>query len=319
MLRPALTIGNLARTLFSLLLCTAVLTGCEGVRKAPGLLEVLVPPGPTELTVVTYNIRYGTASDGENRWDNRRAMLVASIRRLAPDVLCLQEALGFQIDYLQRELGMASLGVGRDDGRSAGEFSAILYRSDRLTAERQRTFWFSDTPEKPGSRSWGNSIPRICTFAQFADPVTGRRFKVFNLHLDHQGEPSRNRSVELLAQATLDTRALGVPVIVAGDFNATPESAALRYMRGEAGSASGASEAASSPRLIDTLAAAGAVPPAAEAGTFHDFKGRTDGQRIDFILTDRVIETSSAGIDRFSEAGRFPSDHFAVWAKLRLK
>jgi len=301
-------------------------SGCESVTKRPGLLELLLPPGATELTVVSYNVRYGTADDGPDAWENRREMLVAGVRKLDPDFLCVQEALDFQVEYLMRELGMASVGVGRDDGKLAGEFSAILYKSDKFAAESGSTFWFSNTPERPGSKNWGNTIPRICTFAGFVEPRSGRRFKIFNTHLDHLSEPSRNRSVELLARAMLDSRQLGVPVIVTGDFNAGPRSPAIRYMRGEVEAAVPAAErtplmAASpaSPRLVDTLVISGSLPSAGSDGTFHNFNGKTDGPRVDYVFTDKVIETSSAGIDHFSDSGRFPSDHFAVWAKLRLK
>ena len=313
-------------TLAALGLAAIFASGCEGVTKRPGLLEMLVPPGPTELSVLTCNVRYGTADDGPNAWGKRRELMVAGIKKLDPDFLCVQEALDFQVEYLMRELGMASVGVGRDDGKLAGEFSAILYKSDKFAAESGSTFWFSNTPERPGSKTWGNTTPRICTFAGFVEPKSGRRFKVFNIHLDHQSEPSRNRSVELLSRAMLDSRQLGVPVIVTGDFNATPQSLAIRYVRGELESAVPAAErtavmAASpaSPRLADTLSASGSLPPTGADGTFHDFTGRTDGPRIDYIFTDKGIETAGAGIDRFGDSGRFPSDHFAVWAKLRLK
>ncbi len=316
----------LVAALVALALAAVFASGCEGVTKRPGLLELLVPPGATDLSVASYNVRYGTADDGSNAWEKRREMLVAGVKKLDPDFLCVQEALDFQVEYLMRELGMASVGVGRDDGKLAGEFSAILYKSDKFAAESGTTFWFSNTPDRAGSKNWGNTIPRICTFAGFVEPRSGRRFKVFNVHLDHQSEPSRNRSVELLARAMLDSRQLGVPVIVTGDFNAGPQSPAIRYMRGEAEAAVSAGDrtpqmAASpaSPRLVDTLVVAGSLPGPGLDGTFHDFAGKTDGPRIDFVFTDKVIETAGAGIDHFNDGGRFPSDHFAVWAKLRLK
>lgn len=325
------TVSLMAAPLFLVALVVAAVaavftTGCEGVIKRPGLLELLVPPGATELCVVTYNVRYGTADDGPNAWDKRRELLVEGVKKLEPDFLCVQEALDFQVEYLMRELGMASVGVGRDDGNQTGEFSAILYKSDKFAAESGSTFWFSDTPDRPGSKNWGNTIPRICTFAGFVEPRSGRRFKVFNMHLDHESEPSRNRSVELLARAMLDSRQLGVPVIVTGDFNATPQSSGIRYVLGEVESAVPWAERTAvmaappaSPRLVDTLVVSGNLPPSGKDGTFHGFKGLTDGPRVDYVFTDKVIQTAAAGIDHFSESGRLPSDHFAVWAKLRLK
>src|SRR5688500_7368624 len=130
-----------------------------------------VPVQPREpLTVMTFNIRYGTAKDGENEWSKRRDMLFEVIRDGRPDLLGLQEALDFQIDEILAAVsGYAVVGVGRDDGAEKGEYSAILFRTERFHVAEAGTFWFSDTPTVPGSRSWGNQITRISSWARFID------------------------------------------------------------------------------------------------------------------------------------------------------
>src|SRR5690606_11157963 len=142
----------------------------------------------------------------ENAWHRRRDLLAEVIRDAAPDVVGLQEALATQLDDLARLLPQYSrLGVGRDDGDAAREHSAILYRTSRLEVAggaEQGTFWLSVTPEVPGSKSWGNSIPRICTWARFIDreaPPGSPGFYIFNTHLDHRSQPSRERAIELIA------------------------------------------------------------------------------------------------------------------------
>jgi len=150
------------------------------------------------LTVMTFNIRYGTANDGENRWPLRKDFLVDVIKAQNADVVGLQEALDFQIDEIVAAIpAYAVIGVGRDDGARKGEYAAVLFRRDRFQVSDAGTFWFSDTPTVIASKSWGNRITRICTWARFIDR-DGRGFWHFNLHLDHQSQPSRERSTELL-------------------------------------------------------------------------------------------------------------------------
>ena len=124
-------------------------------------------PAPREpLNVMTFNIRYGTAKDGENHWTNRRDFLFDVVHRQNADLIGLQEALAFQIDEILAAVpGYAVVGVGRDDAGRTGEFSAILFRKDRLRVAEAGTFWFSDTPAVPASKSWGNNVTRICTCA----------------------------------------------------------------------------------------------------------------------------------------------------------
>src|SRR5690606_12494158 len=130
----------------------------------------------SELRVMKFNIRYGTANDGEDHWDKRKDMVVEVLRRHRPDIVGLQEALRFQIDFIREALpAYEELGVGREDGKRAGEYTVILHLKDRFSAEEQGTFWLSDTPEVPGSRTWGNRIPRICTWARFEDKRSSRR------------------------------------------------------------------------------------------------------------------------------------------------
>jgi len=179
------------------------------------------------LTVMSFNIRYGTASDGANHWNNRRGLLIDVVKDANADVIGLQEALDAQIRAIAAEVpGYGVVGVGRDDGKTRGEYAAILYRTNRLHVSDSGTFWFSDTPSVVASKSWGNTITRICTWARFVDR-DGRAFWHYNVHLDHQSQPSRERSTELLAQRMAERRALDEPAIVTGDFNVGEDNPAI--------------------------------------------------------------------------------------------
>ena len=267
-------------------------------------------PAPREpLNVMTFNIRYGTAKDGENHWTNRRDFLFDVVRQQNADLIGLQEALAFQIDEILAAVpGYAVVGVGRDDAGRVGEFSAILFRKDRLRVAEAGTFWFSDTPAVPASKSWGNNVTRICTWARFVDG-DGRGFYHFNLHLDHESQPSRERSTALLKQR-IDARAFAAePVVVTGDFNVGERNPALISLIG--------AEAGRPSVLLDTFRVI--HPDATAVGTFTGFKlDATTGDKIDYVLVQPGTEVLSADILRISRDGRYPSDHFPVVARIRL-
>jgi endonuclease/exonuclease/phosphatase family metal-dependent hydrolase len=259
------------------------------------------PADSGALKVMTFNIRYGTANDGDNHWDKRKDFLVDVIRAEAPHVVGVQEALHGQLAYILEALpDYAMVGVGRDDGVRKGEYSCILYRRASLSLSRSDTFWFSDTPERVASTSWGNTITRICTWAQFTTP-DGRPFYMYNVHLDHQSQPSREKSVALL-RARIHARDPQAPVIVTGDFNAGEKNPAVRAMlEGNV--------------LRDTFRLK--HPNESTVGTFTGFKfGQVQGEKIDYIFVTAEWRVVDAAIVRTARDGRYPSDHFPVTATL---
>jgi endonuclease/exonuclease/phosphatase family metal-dependent hydrolase len=261
----------------------------------------------SEVRVMSFNIRYGTANDGENVWPNRRAQVGHVISEFRPTVLGVQEALAFQVRELESMLpGYGRVGIGRDDGVEAGEFSAILYDASRLEVIAEGTFWFSESPGEPGTTAWGATIPRICTWARFRDLSNGRTFFVYNNHWDHQAQESRERSAALLLERIAARDPAGDPVIVTGDFNAGEDNAAFeRLVRDGV------------VRLSDTYRTL--HPSVTVTGTFNGFEGTSDGPKIDAVLATRDWLVVSSAIDRANSNGRYPSDHFPVTAVLRLR
>jgi len=278
------------------------------VLSLTGIAEsALVAPEPVEpLTVMTFNIRYATAPDGENQWTARRALLFDVIRTHDADLVGLQEALASQITEITAAIpAYAVVGVGRDDARAGGEFSAILFKRDRFRVADAGTFWFSDTPEVPASKSWGNNITRICTWARFIDR-DGRGFYHFNLHLDHQSQPSRERSAALL-RTRIEARAFPLErVVVTGDFNVGEDNPALRALVAPTGP------------FVDTFRVL--HPEASDVGTFTGFAfGKVNGAKIDYVLVGPGIEVLAASILHDSRNGRYPSDHLPVFARITLR
>lgn len=259
-----------------------------------------VPPNPAAaepLKVMSYNIRYGTANDGDDRWEVRRPRTLSLIRKESPDLMGLQEALDFQIEEIRSSLpNMAAVGVGRDDAKSAGEFSPILYNTQRLQLLRSDTFWFSDTPAVPASKHWGNNITRVCTWAFFRDLKTGKYVWHYNLHIDHQSQPSRIKSAELLAKRIAE-RGTDDPVLVSGDFNVGEDNPVVSTMR-ENGYRD-------SFRMLHS--------EEKEVGTFNGFKD-LGVDKIDYIWVSAGVQVERAEIVRLKIDGRWPSDHCPVTA-----
>jgi endonuclease/exonuclease/phosphatase family metal-dependent hydrolase len=287
---------------------TAVVIGVVACVAAP--IAARQVPGPGEpLAVMSFNIRYGTANDGENRWASRREFLFDVVRDADADLIGLQEALGGQVrEILAAVPGYGVVGVGRDDGRARGEYAAILFRADRLHVSDAGTFWFSDTPEVVASRTWGNTVTRVCTWARFVDR-DGRAFWHYNVHLDHQSQPSRERSTALLAERIAARRATGEPALVTGDFNVGEDNPALTALL--------APGPAGPPLFVDTFRVS--HPDALTVGTFTGFDAAaTTGPKIDYVLAPPGTDVLDAAIVRTSRGGRYPSDHFPVTARLRL-
>ncbi len=255
--------------------------------------------GDPSLRVMTYNVRYGTADDGTDAWEHRRELALRVISSNEPDVIGVQEALRFQLEEIAAAFPrLGEVGVGRDDGAEAGEYSAILYEKDRLELLGSDTFWLSDSPEVVASTSWGNRIPRIVTWARFRDRRTNRTFYVFNTHWDHESQASREQSAELLLERIAAREHPDEPVLVTGDFNAGESNPAFAALL-DGG-------------LADTFRAL--HPDATDVGTFHGFEGDRSGEKIDAVLASPGWRVREAWIVALREDGRYPSDHFPVMA-----
>jgi len=277
-----------------------------------GLLGITCSWSPGEqLRVMSYNIRYGTAPDGEDHWERRKEFLVATIRAFSPDLLGTQETLSFQRDYLAEHMPEYEvLGVGREDGKERGEMMAVFWRKDRFEVIDSGHFWLSETPEIPGSKSWDSSLPRMVTWVKLRDRLAESKPPIvwFNTHFDHRGAVARRESARLIRRK-LEELGKGCSLIIAGDFNAGESSEPYRILFGM-------SEDGRLSPVVDTFRVAFPVR-GAEEGTLSGFDVRNvTGPRIDWIACSRDWTVVKAGIDRTARDGRTPSDHFAVYAVL---
>ena len=273
--------------------------------------------GGLEVKIMTFNIRYGAAKDGENQWKNRREMVFDVIRKQKSDVIGLQEALRFQIDEIRQAVPMyAEIGVAREDGKINGEYSAILYRADRFGVGEAGTFWLSDTPEVPGSNTWGAACVRICTWARLVESSSGKAFYAFNLHMDHVSQPAREKSAVLLT-GRIAARHLPEPFVLTGDFNTGETNPVIAYLKGQSALAGTDGVSAKSPiPLVDTFRLL--HPDAKDVRTAHDFKGMRQGNKIDYVFVQPGVKVLEAEILYDNVDGRYPSDHFPVIGRVVL-
>jgi endonuclease/exonuclease/phosphatase family metal-dependent hydrolase len=255
-----------------------------------------------DLRVMTFNVRFPNPDDGPNLWVKRRDLFARTIRLADPDVIGTQELFQSQGNDIVRALPRYRW-FGRDRfGGHGNEHMGIFYRTDRLRLVRHGDFWLSDTPAEPGSMSWGATLPRMVNWAVFqtlgAKPY---RFLLVDTHFanrDTEDEDARRRSADLIARR-LPGLARNLPIVLTGDFNATPDSAPHR-------------------RLAAVLTDVWQTAPERQgpAGTFHDFTG-TPGAMIDYIMV-RGFRPIRAAVLTTHDGPRYPSDHFPIVATLRL-
>ena len=184
------------------------------------------------VIAMSYNIRYGTASDGTNSWQYRYGASAMMLDDQKPDVVGLQEALSDQVQYLTMALDKTykAVGVGRDDGKKAGEIMAVLYNFKTTKLLKWGTFWLSDTPDVP-SRGWDGACNRCATWAILKDKATGKKFFFVNTHIDHVGAEAQQKGVKLVADKIAELNKEGLPVIVTGDFNMEVSNTSMAPMK----------------------------------------------------------------------------------------
>lgn len=259
-----------------------------------------------KIIVMSYNIRVAV-DQGINSWDQRKEKVASMIRFHHAAVVGLQEALKEQIDDLLKLLPEYSWkGVGRDDGKEKGEYSAVFYRKDKFQLIDHSTFWLSETPDSV-STGWDAALPRIVTWVLLRDSRTGKEFYLFNTHFDHVGIEARKNSAILIIKKVRelagdeDSLSFSKPVIITGDFNSRPESDAYKII----------TEEFSDAMKISRNGHYGSIV------SFNGFsKELEEGNRIDFIFVNDKASVEQHGIIGETFGGNYPSDHMPVIAEL---
>lgn len=251
------------------------------------------------VKVMTYNIRFDATQDYEIKsgWNERKERLVQFLNYHNPKIIGLQEALIHQIDYIMNNLKHYNyVGNGRDDGKTGGEYSPILYDTTQFKLEENGMFWLSETPNKP-SKDWDAALNRIVTYAKFKNKYTNNAFYVFNTHFDHKGAIARAKSAEIITYKISEI-AGSYPVILMGDFNCVPESEPYRIIKNKLNDSYITSE----------------NKPYGPNGTSSGFEVCSEKElfRIDYVFTSSHIKVINHSILTDSVNKLYHSDHLAV-------
>ena len=283
-----------------------------------------VDTGKNTIKVGSYNIRLQSGDrNTPNAWDERKADLASFISSMDLDAFGLQEVCPGQADYLTNSLPQYTMvGVHRDDGKRRGEASPVFFRKDRFDAIKSGTFWLSEKPDVPGSKSWNTACTRVCSWMLLKDRRSGKTFCFANTHTDHQSALARKNGMLLIIERMRQFAPAGTPIVFTGDHNCTETSEPAKAV---------------AELLRDSLYAS-ETPPTGPWRTYNGWKWNEseltigdalkmpqdirekNGPRIDYIYVSKEIRVKSyaSRADSRPDSKLYPSDHFPVTAEIEF-
>lgn len=261
------------------------------------------------LNVMTYNMRYDNPADGDNQWKYRKDYASDLVKFYSPDIWGAQEVLHNQLEDLTDRLpGYAYIGVGREDGKTKGEYAPVFYKKDRLKLIDSGNFWLAEDMHAVGKKGWDAACERVATWGIFEDMKSGKRVFFLNTHLDHMGVRARHEGALLLLRQ-VEELAAGYPVIVTGDFNAAASDEPIQVLINPADF-----------RHLTNSRNVAVVRYGPE-GSWHDF-GKVPLEKmdlIDYIFIKGNMKVVRHGILSETKGKLFPSDHYPVLATLEIE
>ena len=268
------------------------------------------------INVMSFNIRRGTKQDGKNHWMFRRDLVSEVFSHYSPDLLGLQEALDFQISEISAMLPGYEMVNIKSSGDNKILHNPIYYRAERFSLLEEGAFWYSDTPDLPESKGWGNVMPRNCTWARLIEKESGQAFYFFNTHLDHLSQRSRKKSVLLLSRR-ISARSFQNVFVLTGDFNAREKSVPIQYLKGRILLNTKAEGKVQNPTpLVDTFRVR--YPTKRNVSTFHGYLPFFFRVKLDYIFVPSAVRVQDSQIVLLRRKRCYPSDHFPLFSHLNL-
>ena len=256
------------------------------------------------MRIITCNIRGSNMNDGDNGWQFRKELCIKILHKYQPDIICFQEMCADQHDDISVSFpdfdyyGISSDTTGMD------LFNSIFFNSNKFSLITACGYWLSETPHIPGSKSWDSSCIRFANWARLIFKKTLREFRLINTHLDHVSQTARENQARLICE---DANVFpdDYPQILTGDLNCNNTNPAIQLIKKQG--------------WVDTYERFSGTDDNPQ--TFHEFIGggcKDNPGKIDWIFMRGIVETRGAGIIRDSENGRYPSDHYFVYADIEL-
>lgn len=263
-----------------------------------GLASCIQQPQTTQVRWATFNIRYDNPADSLNNWQYRKDTVAGFIKAQNLDIVGMQEVLHNQLEDLKARLPeYAEVGVGREDGKTKGEYAPLFFKKDRFEVLDSNTFWLSQYPDSVGFIGWDGACTRIATWAKLKERETGKIFMAVNTHFDHVGVEARTKGALLIIEKIKEIVG-DRPAVLTGDFNVSDEWDAYKTITTNEFVMKDAFKIAEKKEGVDY--------------TFHDF-GRIPAdscEKIDYIFVTPQIKVTDAFIPQEpqGETG-FVSDH----------
>lgn len=252
------------------------------------------------FNLITYNIRMNTAGDGVNAWPLRKDKVAGLLKFHQADIFNVQEALPEQMDDLVASFpDFGYVGVGRDDGKRAGEFMSIFYKKERFEKLDDGMFWLNESTTKPGL-GWDALCNRTVTWIKLKDKMTRKTFFVFDTHFDHRGKKAREESATLILKSMKEINKDNLPLILTGDFNLTKKTGPIQTILKELNDAKDKSQ----------------TSPYGPDGTSGGFEVKVMPNTIDFIFVNDKVGVLRHGVLSDSFGLFYPSDHLPVLAEI---
>jgi endonuclease/exonuclease/phosphatase family metal-dependent hydrolase len=262
---------------------------------------------PQPINVMTFNIRYDNPEDSLNNWQYRKDRVANAIKFYDVDILGTQEVLHNQLlDLKERLPEYNQIGVGREDGKEQGEYSALWYKKDRFNAVDSGYFWLSETPDVAGSKGWDGACERIASWAKLIDTKSGKEYFALNTHLDHVGVIARRESITLLINKINELKG-DAQVVVTGDFNSSPDDDVIKHI----------TDTSIEGHLTDSRSISPIVY--GPAWSWHDFGELKYEERplIDYVFVSDGLKVLRYGVLAETENGEFLSDHAPVLVTIK--
>jgi endonuclease/exonuclease/phosphatase family metal-dependent hydrolase len=254
----------------------------------------------TPVNVISYNIRLNTPNDGENAWPFRKDKVAGLLKFHKADIFTVQEALPLQMDDLVNSFpDFDHVGVGRDDGKRAGEHMSIFFRKERFEKLTDGTFWLNENPDKPGL-GWDAAHNRTVTWIKLKDKVTNKTFFVFNTHFDHIGVKAREESARLILKSIKEINNQSLPLLLTGDLNLTKSTIPVQSILKELNDAMEKSK----------------IPHYGPENTSGGFEVKVLRSKIDYIFVNEKVTVIRHGHLSDSFGLFYPSDHLPVLAEV---